>query len=202
SDPVPAVPAARSRRAIAFCTLQQAIQPITVSPAVATGRVLGDRRAPPGSGTIHTMPLPTHDAFASITESGPLVEWLRERISHDGRMTFRDYMEAVLYHPQYGYYSTRAAAMTRVGDYVTSPEVHPVFGALVATQIWQMWSLMGEPPRFDVVELGGGRGSLARDILEWARNEPPFAEAVRYRIVERSAALAEEQGRTLGGMTS
>src|SRR5438045_3201977 len=59
------------------------------------------------------MTLPAHDAFASVTESAPLVESLRERISRDGPITFRDYMDVVLYDPQHGYYSTHAAAMTR-----------------------------------------------------------------------------------------
>jgi SAM-dependent MidA family methyltransferase len=111
-------------------------------------------------------------------------------------------MDVALYHPGHGYYSTRAAAMTREGDYVTSPEVHPVFGALVARQLWEMWSVMGEPRRFDIVELGAGRGTLARDILQWARNERPFAESLRYKIVERSEVLVHEQHLALDTMSS
>ena len=148
------------------------------------------------------MTVPRHDAFTSLTESAPLVTRLRERISRHGPITFRDYMDAALYHPKHGYYSTRAAAMTRTGDYVTSPEVNPVFGALIARQIWQMWSFMGEPRQFDVVELGGGRGTLARDVLTWTRNEPSFFETLRYQIVERSPLLVEEQRRTLDAMSS
>ena len=62
-----------------------------------------------------------------------------------GPITFRDFMAAALYHPKYGYYTTSAGSMSRGGDYVTSPEVHPIFGALVAKQICQLWHVMSRP---------------------------------------------------------
>ena len=136
--------------------------------------------------------------FESITESTPLVEELRARIAADGPMTFREFMLAALYHPTYGYYTTSAGSMSRGGDYVTSPEVHPVFGALVAKQICQLWNVMSRPERFDVVEYGAGSGLLARDLLRWAHaHEPEFAAALRYRIVEISPSLRDVQRRTL-----
>jgi SAM-dependent MidA family methyltransferase len=64
-----------------------------------------------------------------------------------------------------------------------------------------MWETMGSPPRFDVVEQGGGTGSLARDILRWSRErEPAFAAAVRYTLVERSAAMRAVPEPALGEM--
>jgi SAM-dependent MidA family methyltransferase len=136
--------------------------------------------------------------FESITESAPLVAELRERIEQDGPITFREFMHAALYHPRFGYYQTSAGAMTRGGDYVTSPEVHPVFGALVAKQLREMWEIMSRPERFDVVEMGGGTGALARDILRSeAAREPSFASALHYRIVEASPTLARAQRSTL-----
>lgn len=139
-----------------------------------------------------------HDDFDSITESAPLLEDLRARIASEGPITFRAFMEAALYHPKYGYYMTSAGAMGRAGDYVTSPEVHPIFGALVAKQIRELWNVMSCPATFDVVEHGAGSGALARDILIWARaHEGSFADALRYRIVEISSTLRETQHRTL-----
>ncbi len=138
-----------------------------------------------------------HDDFASITESAPLIAELRERIARDGSMPFRDFMEAALYHPRYGYYSTNSGLMGRGGDYVTSPQVHPVFGALVAKQLLELWELMSRPSRFDIVEQGGGTGLLARDILRWSAREPAFAAAIRYQMIELSAALRTAQQRTL-----
>jgi SAM-dependent MidA family methyltransferase len=143
------------------------------------------------------------DDFASITECAPLVAELRARIERAGRITFREFMEAALYHPQHGYYRTQVGATSRGGDYVTSPEVHPVFGALVARQICELWGTMSRPRRFDVVEMGAGRGLLARDIVRWARDrEPAFAAALRYAIVEPAEALREAQQRTLGELSS
>ena len=143
------------------------------------------------------MPLPPEDEFAPITASGPLVDALRARIAAGGPITFRDFMAAALYHPLYGYYSTHALAMTRGGDYVTSPEIHTVFGTLVAKQIIEVWEAMGAPARFEIIELGGGGGLLARDIIRRAAREPAFARALRYTIVETSPALAERQRRTV-----
>jgi SAM-dependent MidA family methyltransferase len=106
-------------------------------------------------------------------------------------------MRAALYDGRYGYYSTQAAAMTRGGDYVTSAEVHPVFGTLVAQQLCEMWEGMSRPARFDVVEMGAGRGLLARDIVRASARDATFGAALRYSIVDVSAAMVREQRRVL-----
>jgi SAM-dependent MidA family methyltransferase len=140
----------------------------------------------------------THDDFESITESAPLVDELRARIRNEGPITFRDFMQTALYHPRYGYYTTSSGSMGRGGDYVTSPEVHPIFGALVAKQIQEFWNVMSCPARFEIVEHGAGSGILARDILQWAHAyEPALAHVLHYRIVEISPALRIAQRRTL-----
>jgi SAM-dependent MidA family methyltransferase len=135
--------------------------------------------------------------FESATENAALVELLRRRIEAEGAITFHDYMVTVLYHPQHGYYASRQP-IGREGDYLTSPEVHSIFGALAGKQLRQFWQLMGEPATFDVLEQGAGTGRLARDILRWAaRREPAFDRALRYRIVEISASLRAQQQATL-----
>ncbi|MCH8995245.1 MAG: SAM-dependent methyltransferase [Chloroflexi bacterium] len=137
------------------------------------------------------------DEFERTTENPELVELLRRRIEAEGAITFHDFMETALYHPQHGYYTARQP-MGREGDYLTSPEVHPIFGALVAKQLYQLWELMEQPERFDVVEQGAGSGLLARDILRWAsKREPSFHKALGYRIVEISPALRRRQQETL-----
>jgi len=143
------------------------------------------------------MKVPAHNDFEPTTENAALVELLRRRIDGEGPITFHDFMETVLYHPQLGYYATRQP-MGREGDYLTSPEVHPIFGALVGKQVAQLWELLGCPEAFDLVEQGAGTGLLARDILRWgARRAPDFAHAVRYRIVEISVSLRRRQEETL-----
>jgi SAM-dependent MidA family methyltransferase len=141
------------------------------------------------------------DEFEPATYSAPLLQELCSRIAREGPISFHDFMESALYHPRHGYYAASPEATTRAGDFVTSPEVHPVFGGLVAKQLWQMWDIMSRPPRFAVVEPGAGRGLLARDILGWAAaRDATFAAALHYRIVEQIPALRAEQQRTLGAL--
>jgi SAM-dependent MidA family methyltransferase len=143
------------------------------------------------------MASPAQDDFESATENAALIELLRRRIEAEGPITFHDYMETVLYHPQHGYYVSRQP-IGREGDYLTSPEVHPIFGALAGKQLLQCWQLLNEPATIDVFEQGAGTGRLARDILRWAaRREPAFDRALRYRIVEISPSLRRQQQATL-----
>jgi SAM-dependent MidA family methyltransferase len=143
------------------------------------------------------------DDFPSTTRNDGLVTDLRDRIRASGPLTFRDFMQAVLYDPRHGYYVTHADEPRRAGDYVTSPQVHPAFGALVARQLAEMWNVMSRPPRFDVLEQGAGGGLLARDILRWARRaEPEFADAMAYGIVEPIPAQRAVQERTLGAFSA
>jgi SAM-dependent MidA family methyltransferase len=102
-------------------------------------------------------------------------------------------MEWCLYHPEFGYYSSERTIVGREGDYYTSPCVHPIFGGLIAKQL-QQFSQILEGSEFEVIELGGGRGFLCLDILDWARKElPGFYAKLRYGIVETSQPLVMEQ---------
>lgn len=142
----------------------------------------------------------TADDFEPATENALLRDAILRRIDETGGITFREFMELALYHPQHGYYRTREP-MGRRGDYVTSPEVHPIFGTLVARQLREMWKHMGRPERFDIVEFGPGTGLLARDVLRWAfTQDEAFAAAIRYALIETSASLVERQQRTLGSL--
>jgi SAM-dependent MidA family methyltransferase len=137
------------------------------------------------------------DEFESETENAELAGLLRRRIDDEGAITFHDFMETALYHPALGYYASRQP-MGREGDYLTSPEVSPIFGAVAGRQLEQLWEAMGRPRRFEVVEQGAGTGRMARDIVRWAANRE-LAAALRYRIVEISAELRRRQEETLSG---
>jgi len=93
-----------------------------------------------------------------------------------------------LYHPELGFYETGGAA-GRGGDFLTSPEVGPLFGAVLARALDSWWRDLGEPSSFTVVEAGAGRGTLATSILAAA---PACRPALRYVAVERSGALRAE----------
>jgi len=136
--------------------------------------------------------------FANQTENSALKNAIVEKIGRDGPMSFHDFMETVLYHPTLGYYSGDRVQIGREGDYLTSPEVSPLFGAMVGRQLLEMWELMGRPATFDAVEAGAGNGTLARDILGWARRTAPdFAKAVRYAVIEVSQSLVRRQTQSL-----
>ncbi len=132
--------------------------------------------------------------FEPATENATLREAIVARIRSQGPIPFRDFMEAALYHPEHGYYRSRREKMGRQGDYLTSPEVSPIFGVLLARQLREMWQAIGAPGRFDIAEAGAGTGLLCRDILRWARiHAPDFRGALAYTIVEVSEALMERQ---------
>ena len=78
-------------------------------------------------------------------------------------MTFAQFMQACLYSPRGGFYSSRGNRIST--HFGTSPTSHPVFGALIARQLEQMWHLLGDPPVFHVIEVGSGDGVLAQSIV-------------------------------------
>ncbi|HET9477575.1 MAG TPA: SAM-dependent methyltransferase [Dehalococcoidia bacterium] len=138
------------------------------------------------------------DEFETPAEDEALKQAIAARIEREGRITFRDFMEMALYAPGLGYYTSRREKMGRSGDYVTSPEVSPIFGAMIGRQLREMWEALDRPPGCDLVEAGAGNGTLCRDILRWSRRAAPdFHDALRYTIVETSEALAGRQRETV-----
>lgn len=132
--------------------------------------------------------------FESATENLALKEAIVARIQADGGISFHDFMAMALYEPGLGYYCAARETMGRDGDYLTSPEVSPLFGAMVGRQLREMWENLGAPSRFDIVEAGAGNGTLCRDILSWAkRAAPEMLEATQYTIVEPIPPLEARQ---------
>jgi len=127
----------------------------------------------------------------------PLAALLTDRIRTNGSISFAEYMEACLYHPEHGYYSR--AESRRFADYYTSVDVHPVFGRLLARQLHEVWSLLGQPEPFCLVEVGAGTGRLARHILDFADHQlEDFYRALRYVAVEASSARRAAHAAALG----
>jgi SAM-dependent MidA family methyltransferase len=119
-----------------------------------------------------------------------LRELIGEEIRRSGPIPFSRYMELCLYHPEFGYYSRNASQFGKAGDFYTSSDVHAVFGRLLARQFEEIWRVFGSPNVMTVVELGPGRGLFAQDVLDWSEKTfPEFFRALRYLLVERSAAL-------------
>jgi len=134
------------------------------------------------------LSLPAPDA-ESAAHSARVAEFLREQIATaGGQISFAQYMHDVLYAPGLGYYSAGAAKFGAAGDFVTAPEVSPVFGAILARQCE---SVMMQLESASILELGAGSGRLAVDILRKLADLDALPE--HYLILEVSADLCERQ---------
>lgn len=102
-------------------------------------------------------------------------------------------MEMALYNPGSGFFATGGAA-GRKGDFITSPEVGPLFGAVLARALDSWWTGLGRPDRYVVVEAGAGVGTLAAAIRVAA---PACAPALHYVMVERSDSLRARQAKAV-----
>ncbi len=94
-------------------------------------------------------------------------EAIAQEIRRKGPIPFRRFMEVALYHPSHGYYRRERDPFGAGGDFYTAEQLQPVFGILIAARIRQLYREMGEPAGFTVVELGAGRGEMARALSEW-----------------------------------
>ncbi len=128
------------------------------------------------------LPLPTPEARA---HAAALAERIADAIrAAGGWIGFDRYMELALYAPGLGYYVAGAAKLGPAGDFVTAPELTPLFGATLA----RFATAVLEPDDAGILELGAGTGALAASLLE------ALARAERlprhYYILERSPELA------------
>ena len=135
---------------------------------------------------------PTPDEAA---HSARLVERIRAAMDEaGGRIGFARFMEMALYEPGLGYYSAGARKFGASGDFITAPEVAPVFSRCVAAQCAEVLQSLGGG---DVLELGAGSGAMAAAML--AELEVLQSLPARYLILDVSADLRERQRETLAG---
>lgn len=131
--------------------------------------------------------LPALDASAQ-QHCERVVAHMRQQIQQQGGwISFADYMHMALYTPQLGYYSGEASKFGRSGDFVTAPEISPLFAYAIANQIDQGLSQTGG----DVLELGAGTGKLAIGILQRLNELDRLPE--HYYILDVSANLRDRQ---------
>lgn len=98
----------------------------------------------------------------------PLETLLVEAIRQNGAIPFHRFMEAALYHPEYGYYQRRKDPFGKSGDFFTAAQLQPVFGVLIGAVIKRLFDQMGSPSGFTVVEIGAGRQEMAHAFREFA----------------------------------
>jgi SAM-dependent MidA family methyltransferase len=106
----------------------------------------------------------------------------------EGWISFADYMHAALYAPGLGYYAAGARKLGTAGDFVTAPELTPLFGKALATQLAPVLAQVADA---EIVEVGPGSGCLAADVL--AALAEQAALPARYLLLEVSPDLRERQ---------
>ena len=135
------------------------------------------------------LPAPGADAAGHGRRAERLI---RRRIEQEGAIAFSEYMDLCLNAPGLGYYTAGGAKFGAEGDFVTAPEISPLFGRCVARQLEEVLEILGGG---EVLEIGGGTGAFAESCLaELARRG---AAPRRYRILETSPDLRDRQRRRL-----
>lgn len=149
--------------------------------------ILPERVIPP-AGTGRSERLLSADEERT---SARLRATIAAELARSGFMPFARFMELVLYAPGMGYYAAGAVKLGAGGDYVTAPELTPLFGQALAEQVKDV---IDRGPAC-VLELGAGTGRMAFDLL--GALGKLGAPVERYSILEVSAELRDRQRRTL-----
>lgn len=136
------------------------------------------------------FPQPSTEAAA---HSQRLVDALRAEIdAADGRISFARFMALALYAPGLGYYVAGARKFGEAGDFVTAPEISPIFARCLARQCRQVLTQINDG---DILEFGAGSGAMAADIL--LELEALDSLPQHYYIIEVSPDLQQRQRDTL-----
>ncbi len=142
-------------------------------------------RPAPGN-SAGDLPAASADALAHSQKLAAVIR--REIDARGGMIGFARYMELALYAPGLGYYSAGLPKFGAAGDFVTAPELSPLFARCVARQCAQVLTLLGGG---DVLEAGAGTGLLASGVLQQLQALDCLPD--RYFILETSADLRERQ---------
>lgn len=134
-----------------------------------------------------TLPPPDADAAAHSARLGQFIR--QQVIAAAGSIPFWQFMQLALYAPGLGYYSAGATKFGEAGDFVTAPEMGPLFAACVADALSPVLRELG--PQAQVLEIGGGSGAFAETCLSKLLAADALPE--RYLILEPSADLRERQ---------
>lgn len=136
--------------------------------------------------------LPPPDANAAAHSARVRAHIAAEIAGAGGWIAFARYMELALYAPGLGYYAAGATKFGAAGDFVTAPEMTPLFATALAVQVA---AILDASSRREIVELGAGSGRLAADLL--AALAARGASPARYAILEPSPDLRERQRVTI-----
>lgn len=117
-----------------------------------------------------------------------LIQTLRAQLEKQQEMPFVAFMQMALYAPGEGYYSSGLTKLGKQGDFITAPELTPLFGKTLANQCKQIFNLLNQPVLF---EFGAGTGILCVDLLKQLQHLNSLPDT--YYILELSADLRHRQ---------
>ncbi|WP_228482014.1 SAM-dependent methyltransferase [Lysobacter sp. H21R4] len=133
------------------------------------------------------LPPPAAEALAHSAQLQAVIE--QQIADNGGAIPFSRFMELALYAPGLGYYSAGASKFGAEGDFITAPELGPIFAACVAESIAPVIQQCG--PEARILELGGGTGAFAEVALKRLMELDALPD--RYAVLEPSAQLRERQ---------
>lgn len=121
-----------------------------------------------------------------------LEQKIKTKIKEYGAISFSEFMKFALYDETEGFYAHGGAG--RKKDFITSPEVGPLFGKLISQAIDKCWIEFGKPSHFTFLECGAGPGTLAKSIL---RSQMQCKDALKYIAVESSSQQSQTHPSTV-----
>lgn len=125
------------------------------------------------------------------TPTQSLKKIISEKIVTEGPISFADYMDLCLSHPDFGYYN-KGKIFGKEGDFITSPEISQLFGESLAVWIATLYNKLEAPDKWHIVELGPGKGTLAVDILRTLKSLN-MAVGLSYHFIDLSPHLKKVQ---------
>lgn len=136
------------------------------------------------------LPEPSQE---QLEHSNHLVQYLYQKIKASNNwLSFKDFMASVLYHPQYGYYTSGNKKIGADGDFITAPELGPLFAYSMAKQLQTIFK---NHPDFSILEFGAGSGILAVNLLLELDKLNTLPN--NYYILDLSAELKDRQQKTI-----
>lgn len=123
---------------------------------------------------------------------------IRQLITEKGSISIAKFMEVAMYDKHHGYY-INSNPIGKDGDFITAPEISQLFGEMIGIHCVEKWIRMGKPAKFNLVELGPGKGTLMMDCLRATKHLSDFFQALNVHLVDTNQTLIELQKQTLKG---
>lgn len=133
-----------------------------------------------------------------LTGKEELINIIKQKIQQEGAISFKDFMEMALYYPNLGYYTSEKEKIGGLGDFYTSSELDPAFGNLLAKQFNEIYKNYFKNQKFQIVEVGSGKGYLVYDVLSYIKNNyPNLYKTLEFISVEKSPYHRDYQKKLL-----